>query len=152
MEPLWAEETTFKRLTTFIIPSVCLTLFQVCKCMSLCNYVFIWNQVKDLTRNECFLHGGHSESSDWILEWGVGRGENKNIVFFPCPEDTCNCNFKVQYNRLNNVQPKSKHFSYNFIWHRLKDNSGAKWIFGLITHCYLVNRFLRFVFMIAECK
>jgi len=34
----------------------------------------------------------------------------------------------------------------------LKDNSGAKRTFGLITYCYLVNRYLRFVFMIAECK
>jgi len=34
----------------------------------------------------------------------------------------------------------------------LKDNSGAKGTFGLITHCYLVNRYLRFFFMIAECK
>jgi len=34
----------------------------------------------------------------------------------------------------------------------LKENSGAKLIFGLIKHRYLVNRSLRFVFMIIECK
>jgi len=34
----------------------------------------------------------------------------------------------------------------------LKENSGAKWTFGLITHWYLVNRSLRFVFMIIKCK
>jgi len=38
-------------------------------------------------------------------------------------------------------------FSIN--WLLLKDNSGAKWTFGLITHCYLFNRYLRFVFMTA---
>jgi len=34
----------------------------------------------------------------------------------------------------------------------VKENSGTKRTFGLITHCYLVNRYLRFLFMIAECK
>jgi len=34
----------------------------------------------------------------------------------------------------------------------LKENSGAKWTFGLITHWYLVNCSLRFVFMIIKCK
>jgi len=33
-----------------------------------------------------------------------------------------------------------------------KENSGAKSTFGLIKHRYLVNRSLRFVFTIIECK
>jgi len=34
----------------------------------------------------------------------------------------------------------------------LKENSGATSTLGLIKHWYLVNRSLRFVFMIIECK
>jgi len=40
----------------------------------------------------------------------------------------------------------------NLINVHLKENSGTKSTFGLITHWYLVNRSLRFVVMIIECK
>jgi len=42
---------------------------------------------------------------------------------------------------------KKKYFKTNI----LKENAGAKWTFGLIKHWYLVNHYLRFVFMIIEC-
>jgi len=50
----------------------------------------------------------------------------------------------------SNKSPKVMHYSDFTIW--LKDNSGTKRTFGLITHWYLVNRSLRFDFMIIECK
>jgi len=34
---------------------------------------------------------------------------------------------------------------------KLKENSGAKWTFGLIKHWYIVNHSLRFVFMMIRC-
>jgi len=43
-------------------------------------------------------------------------------------------------------------FLFAVVCVKLKDNSGTKRTFGLITHWYLVNYSLRFVFMIIKCK
>jgi len=65
------------------------------------------------------------------------HAQTKMHVFIKKAKNHSNSNH-LQYNKPENN-------------HNLKENSGKIWTFGLIKHRYLVNRSLRFVFMIIEC-
>jgi len=92
---------------------------------------------------ECKIHSNISEDLDYSIIL-------QTLYVKSCTSSNCMayCHFCYLSLWVNIHLYWMKRSSLDYV---LKDNSGAKWTFGLITHCYLVNRFLRFVFMIAEC-
>jgi len=82
--------------------------------------------------------------------WGRGKHirilEQKHCVdFYHYMTVVCrHCQHTSQYNQLGKAHVP--HYMTP-----LKENSSEQWTFGLIKHRYIVNRSLRFVFMIIEC-